>query len=419
MFAASIALSVGIGTRAQQPGGPLPQQPSSARPQGPAPQRPPKPGETSAEYFKNIKVLKDLPAEELRPTMEFIAASLGVRCDFCHVVGPQGGFDKDDKKPKKTARQMMQMVNDINTRAFEGRPQVGCATCHHGRTPPERTPPLAVEMTQAEAARAAQMRAAHAGGPGERGAPPAAGARADAAAGTRGNGPAGGRGEAPVADAPKPTETIDQVIDKYVAALGGHDALSLVKTRVMKGTATTRDLQSGAMTVQEKVTGEYRLDLAMQPTAVVRATDGKTVWTQFGANARELEGVQAQTATRLANLAVPLSMKQHYQNLTVSRYSTVDDTDTILVTGRHAGSIEQMHFDKQSGLLIRRVILTPTGFGNLLEQVDYSDYRPVQAVKVPFQVRYASWNDVITGKISDVQLNAPIDDAQFVKPAGR
>jgi hypothetical protein len=222
-----------------------------------------------------------------------------------------------------------------------------------------------------------------------------------------------------VADAPKPTETIDQVIDKYVAALGGHDALSQVKTRVMKGTATTRDLQSGAMTVQEKVTGEYRLDLAMQPTAVVRATDGKTVWTQFGANARELEGVQAQTATRLANLAVPLSMKQHYQNLTVSRYSTVDGTDTILVTGRHAGSIEQMHFDKQSGLLIRRVILTPTGFGNLLEQVDYSDYRPVQAVKVPFQVRYASWSDVITGKISDVQLNAPIDDAQFVKPAGR
>jgi hypothetical protein len=64
------------------------------------------------------------------------------------------------------------------------------------------------------------------------------------------------------------------------------------------------------------------------------------------------------------------------------------------------------------------VILTTTGFGNLLEQVDYSDYRDVSGVKVPFQIRYATWNDVVTEKFSDVKLNAPVDDAQFAKPAG-
>ncbi len=54
-------------------------------------------GKTAGEYYKNIKVLKEIPASELIPSMQFITASLGVECDFCHV---EREFDKDDKKPK-------------------------------------------------------------------------------------------------------------------------------------------------------------------------------------------------------------------------------------------------------------------------------------------------------------------------------
>jgi hypothetical protein len=382
--------------------------------QPPQPQRPPRPGETAAEYFKNIKILKDLPADQLQPTMQFIAASLGVQCNFCHVVGPQGGFDKDDKKQKETARDMMRMVNEVNARSFEGRPQIGCATCHHGRTPPERTPPLAVEMTAAEAARFAQQRAARAGGPG--GAPPGA-ARGGAPGEGRGR---GGRGEDTVADAPKPTETIDQVVDKYIQAVGGHTALAQATTRVMKGTATTRDLQSVPVTVQEKSTGEFRIDIETKPAPTIRASDGKVAWVQNGPNVRDADGLRAQVATRLADFGLPLRLKQRYQNLTVSRYSSVDSTETILVTGRPAPTtIEQLHFDRQNGLLLRRLVLTQTGFGNLVEQIDYSDYRDASGVKMPYQVRYASWDEVLTEKFSSIALNAPIDDAQFAKPSAR
>jgi photosynthetic reaction center cytochrome c subunit len=411
--AAAFVISVGVRaqqTPAQPPPAGQPSTQQAAPPQAPQPPRPPRPGETSAEYFKNIKVLKDLPAEQLRPTMEFIAASLGVQCNFCHVVGPQGGFDKDEKKQKDTARHMMQMVADINTRAFEGRQQVGCATCHHGKTPPERTPPLAVEMTPAEAARAAAYRAARAGGPG--GSPPGSA--------PSGGGRGEGRGAGRPAEEPRPTETVDQVVDKYVQAIGGQAALTPVKSRVMKGTATTRDLQTVPVTVQEKASGEFRFDLETRPAPIIRATNGKATWVQAGPNPRDVEGLQAQQATRLADLGIVLNLKQRYQNLTVSRYSTVEGTETILVTGRPAPTtIEQLYFDRKTGLLLRRIILTPTGFGNLLEQVDYSDYRDVSGVKVPFQVRYAAANDVITQKFSDVQFNLPIDDAQFGKPAGR
>ena len=52
------------------------------------------------------------------PTMGFISASLGVGCDHCHVPG---SFEKDDKKPKLFAREMMKMMFSINQNNFEGK----------------------------------------------------------------------------------------------------------------------------------------------------------------------------------------------------------------------------------------------------------------------------------------------------------
>jgi hypothetical protein len=70
---------------------------------------------TAGETFKNIEVLKDIPASELIPSMRYVAASLGVGCDYCH----QGDhFDNDDKPTKQRARNMMKMMVAIN-RAIE------------------------------------------------------------------------------------------------------------------------------------------------------------------------------------------------------------------------------------------------------------------------------------------------------------
>src|SRR5436305_4933305 len=97
----AIAVLCGImndGARAQA-------DPAGARPNTPmAPKR-------ADEQFKNIQVLKEIPADSLLPAMQFISASLGVECEFCHV---QGAFEKDDKKPKQTARRMIEMMSAIN-----------------------------------------------------------------------------------------------------------------------------------------------------------------------------------------------------------------------------------------------------------------------------------------------------------------
>src|ERR1017187_8066250 len=89
------------------------------------------------EQFKNIQVLKGIPADQLIPAMQFITASLGVECEFCHV---QGAFEKDDKKPKQTARKMMEMMFAINKDNFEGHRAVTCNSCHRGNAVPQAIP---------------------------------------------------------------------------------------------------------------------------------------------------------------------------------------------------------------------------------------------------------------------------------------
>src|SRR5258706_6855806 len=94
---------------------------------------------TAGQKYKNIKVLNDMPADQLGRVMNIFSASLGVDCDFCHVTTD---FSKDDKKPKGTAREMIKMVMGINKDNFNNRPRVTCNSCHNGHMEPSPNPNL-------------------------------------------------------------------------------------------------------------------------------------------------------------------------------------------------------------------------------------------------------------------------------------
>jgi photosynthetic reaction center cytochrome c subunit len=412
------------GLVAQQPPAPAAQ----------APGQPPGGGRGGPQPPKNIQVLKDVPPDQINLTMQYIAASLGVQCNYCHV---QGQNDSDDKETKKIARDMMKMVDKLNGTFFDGKPRVSCASCHNGRSKPVRTPPLAIDMTaeQAAAAAAGRGRGGRGGPGGPAGAPAAVGAPVAGGAPT---GPGGqGRGVAEPPPPPVPTESVDDVVAKYVQALGGEQAVQNAKTRVMTGTVTTRDLVTSNVTVQEKSSGAYRIDIATQPTPTTRATNGTAAWAIGGGGrgggggaggaapeARDLAGFQMQQGLRLADFALPLSLKTRYSSLLVNKaYDTIDGKQVVVVTGTAFPNVtEQLSFSRESGLLLRRVITTGSGgvgysIMNLPEQIDYSDYRDVGGLKVAHTVRHATWNQVTTERFTDVKINAPVADDVFTKPA--
>ena len=334
-----------------------------------------------------------------------------MQCNFCHV---QGQFDSDENPHKDRARKMMAMVDRFNDNPSNDI-IVTCATCHHGRVPPERTPTIAVNMTQAEADAAAAARAPRAArGPvaaAASGRGPGGGQGAPGGQGGRG----GGRGPAPE---PKPTETADAVIARIAQALGGSGGASPRRRRaLLEGSQTTRDLQTQPIKVQEKVSGEYRIDVAATPGPITRASGPAGAWvTGQGPNPRDLEGVQAAQVARATDFGLALNAKSIYSSFDVRRYETIDGKRAVVIDAKRGPVVtESLYFDLESGLLLRRLVQTKTAYGNLAEVVDYSDYKEAGGIKVPFTIRYATWNQVTTEKFVDAKVNAQIDDAIFAK----
>jgi len=89
---------------------------------------------------KNLKILTGESGEQVIMTMRAFRTALGVQCTFCHV---QGDFASDDNPKKETARMMLTMAREINSKFPDGKRHVTCYTCHRGATEPATEPPAA------------------------------------------------------------------------------------------------------------------------------------------------------------------------------------------------------------------------------------------------------------------------------------
>lgn len=94
----------------------------------------------AGEVFKNVKLLKDVPAARFLRIMENgYNRALGVGCDHCHV---EDGWDLDEKRPKRAAREMILLVRQINESLGKmedvdtSDATVNCTTCHRGFVKP-------------------------------------------------------------------------------------------------------------------------------------------------------------------------------------------------------------------------------------------------------------------------------------------
>src|SRR5207249_8116333 len=102
------------------------------------------------DVFKNVQVLKGIPVNQFMETMGFFSAALGYNCTNCHGDEVLGNWEKYavDIALKRTARRMIQVVNTINKDLFGGREAVTCYTCHRGSPTPKVIPSLLEQYSE-------------------------------------------------------------------------------------------------------------------------------------------------------------------------------------------------------------------------------------------------------------------------------
>jgi photosynthetic reaction center cytochrome c subunit len=305
--------------------------------------------------------------------MQFITYSLGVECSYCHV---EGALEKDDKKPKQTARKMMQMMAAINRDNFDSKQTVTCNSCHRGSPRPSAIPIIAD------------------GGP----------RPITESVSEEGNSTV----NAPAAEL---------IITKYVEAIGGAPALRKVNTREEKGTINVSGRNLPIEILSR--TGGRQLTVIHLPTGdSVTAYDGASGWTAApNRPVRDIPSVEVASAQPEVDLQLPLDMKQLFSEIKPLAAETIGGRAAYVVAGMTSGELAaKFYFDKDSGFLLRILRYTKSPLGRNPTQIDYADYRPQDGLEVPFQQTIARPNSRLTIQIEEAKFNVTVDDTKFARP---
>jgi len=355
---------------------------ASARAQAAPSEKPP----MADDVFKNIQVLHGLTVDQFMGTMGFIAAALSLNCSECHDTSSSEAFAKDNPR-KQMARRMIVMVDAFNKANFGGKREVTCYSCHRGDTRPKVTPSLADQYST------------------------------------------------PLPDDPNEVEipqppipnalTADQIFDKYIQALGGAQKLATINSFVAHGTYEGFDTSDDKVPVDiyGKAPNQRSMVVHLDSGDNVRTFDGRNAWNTSAGTflpipVLELTNGEREGAELDAALGFPRQIKQLLKNWQIGfPPSRVEDNEVDIVQGTGVNNTPvKFYFDKKSGLLIRQVRYTDTVLGLIPTQIDYSDYRDVSGVKMPFHL-VSTWTDGrSTTELTSIQANVAVDAAKFAKP---
>ena len=316
---------------------------------------------------KNVKILIGVSRPEVERVMNQMRAGLGVHCHYCHVAGQDPSVDATPQKAR--AREMMQMVIDINQRTFGGKTVVTCYTCHLGTPHPQLAPPLPQALPLDLPAN-----------------PPSTETR----------------------KIPSPSE----VLQRYVTAVGRivptSEPRMIIATRAtpLGGPVAMKILESGE---------QIRVDLTLPDgTALTQAINSAGAgWT------REKSGLRDLTAEDLIRVRLG---RRGYAPFTESSFGDDAKVSSAAIGNRNVWMVAtqnaQYWFDAESGLLLRRVVFYDSPVGRYPEQTEFDHYRDVGGVKVPFTTRVALVDPWLGGlrQSTSIVIGKPISPSEFEKP---
>jgi hypothetical protein len=354
----------------------------SAQGPGAPAERPP----LAEEVFKNVQLLKGIPVKEFMGTMGMFSASLGLNCTDCHVEEAGGSWARyaDDTDLKRTTRRMMQMVDSLNKSMFGGRRLVSCYSCHRGTNRPEVIPKLDVQYGDAIILEPDEILVDGGGQP-----------------------------------------TADQILDRYVQAIGGAQRAAGLTSFVATGMYTGfDDYQKYPVEVYAQAPGRRTTIMHGAFGDITWTFDGRAGWAAAPPETAPvpvvpLTGGDLAGARVEAELAFPARIKQMLVEWRVGDPAIINDQEFQVVQGKLApgGLPIKLYFDPMTGLLVRLVYFNDTPVGRIPTQIEYSDYRDVAGIRMPFKWT-TTWTDGrMIFEISSVQTNVPVDARRFARPA--
>ncbi|HEV2348409.1 MAG TPA: hypothetical protein VG028_01040 [Terriglobia bacterium] len=226
---------------------------------------------------------------------------------------------------------------------------------------------------------------------------------------------------AAVNPAAEATPPVEQVLEKYVASMGGRAALEKCTTRVMKASVVLTDTgEAGSLEIYKKAPDKEYFSLEIPSNGLTpRAYNGKAGWVVYDpdegpqdVNAKDLPAMK-----REFDFYREARLKVLYPKLVMKGKEKAGAEDAYVIeASADDGTTERWYFSVQSGLLLRSDTPYFNDDGQSVLQTTYEDYREVDGVKFPFVWRQTCPDYDYVIQFTTIQNNVPVDDARFEKP---
>lgn len=218
----------------------------------------------------------------------------------------------------------------------------------------------------------------------------------------------------------QPIPTAQQILERYVQALGGRARILKISTRTMSGTFHVNGTEQGTVEVVYKTPARYRSIATITGYGVIdQGHDAAGGWEKSPDQPLSSQsGVELARTRRELDLHKAAKLAQLYRSLTVTGRGKDGDRDAWLVVATPAeGSPETMYFDTETGLLVRVDLQVTTEGGPASISRHYDDYLDVGGVKVAHTIRFMNPGNSYTLKFINVQHNVEVPESKLVRPA--
>ncbi|MGH9682053.1 MAG: hypothetical protein ACRD4S_00340 [Candidatus Acidiferrales bacterium] len=214
----------------------------------------------------------------------------------------------------------------------------------------------------------------------------------------------------------------DDIIERYIQAIGGAAAWEKLHSRTSLGTIDIPAMNlSGTVMIHEKAPNKSLIAVIIAGSAFRQGFDGTMGWSDDPQNGLQMKsGAELLEAKRDADFYHPLDLHKLYAKFTFTGTEKIDAHDAYVVEATlPEGGADEMYFDAQSGLVVRVVSQHHMDGRVSTFTEDIGDYREVDGIKLPFTIHQSSAESSFTIKFGEVLHNVDLNDAEFARPAAR
>ncbi len=225
-------------------------------------------------------------------------------------------------------------------------------------------------------------------------------------------------------------QTANDVIEKYLTAVGGKEKIGAIKTVKMTGKGKKQGMEF-PMVMHQKAPNKQKQTINFQgKDIVVSSFDGKEMWTTNFMNMKPEKSEAEDSENAALDEDIP-DLFYEYQKkgykVELEGEESIEGTDCyrikltkkpIKVDGKTEENVSQYYFDKENGVLILMKMTGKKGPGKGITMDSYfSDYQEVNGVVLPFTIsQKVNGQEVFSINIEKIELNIGIDDKEFAFP---